>query len=165
MVLKLNYSFCYSTTSERSQSQSSEHHRNPSTSSLTNHTLQHQPRTIALINPVEHHGSGASSSADSTTNSSESVNHTERLSPIGMTNRMATKMPSNYIETLPSSTRRRFGQENVKVPKRTAIALGTSRYRRPAWSGDKLEENEDSLTTVVEVKDSVGERFRNDNNK
>jgi hypothetical protein len=58
---------------------------------------------------------------------------------------MATKMPtSHFIDNLPSATRRRFinatEQNNiVKVPKRTAIALGTTGYKRSAWNSSSSE--------------------------
>ncbi|CAD5229026.1 unnamed protein product [Bursaphelenchus okinawaensis] len=152
-----------SNATNHSRSASSEHHRHSSASSLGHPMIN----TISLINPMGHHGSGASSSADSTTNSSESINPNlpspSQHSPTGTSNRLASKMPSNYIETLPINARRRIGhyQDQIKVSKRTAVALGATGYRRSAWNGstedkrsiDEGDEKETcNLKTVVEVK-------------
>lgn len=115
---------------------------------------------MALVNPLGMHGSGASSSADSTTNSSESINNA-RLSPLsqgraspGM-HKMASKMPTNFMDRLPASARRRLvhSADQNGLPKRTAIALGASGYRRPNWSASQEEAaKEDSPhSTVVAV--------------
>ncbi|KAI6205176.1 hypothetical protein M3Y94_00763000 [Aphelenchoides besseyi] len=116
---------------------------------------------VSLINPVGHHGS-ASSSADSTTSESAPngsppavgstspshppISSTPSTSGIAAS-RMSSKMPgghlASYIDNLPAATRRRFvnaAEQNHaagKTTKRTAIALGTSGYRRAAWNSSE----------------------------
>ncbi|CAD5234789.1 unnamed protein product [Bursaphelenchus xylophilus] len=159
-----------------SRSASSEHHRHSSASSDGHPMITN---TISLINPIVNHGSGASSSADSTTNSLESNNPNlpspSQYSPTGTSNRLASKMPSNYIESLPINTRRRIGHyvDQIKVSKRTAIALGTTGYRRPAWNtsseekrsideSDEAANEKGNLKTVVEINSQNGKNTNRD---
>lgn len=155
--------------------QSPTHHtRSASGSALTEYSqinttvsTQSPTKIISLVNPIGHHSSA--SSADSTTNSSDSIspstnhqinNHSSTTtvntssnvhfsSPnrsSATNNRMASKMPtsnlSSYIENLPAATRRRFAEQNNVVKKRTAVALGSG-YRRSAWNSS----NENSTTS------------------
>lgn len=123
------------------------HTRSASGSALTdyssmNATISTHPSSntaiVSLANPVGHHSSA--SSADSTTNSSDSISPANgrtvtpsnpHLSTTTVntssnvhfsvparspTNRMASKMPTStlpsYMEGLPAATRRRFGEQN-----------------------------------------------------
>lgn len=131
----------------------------------SNATISTHPPTntaiVSLVNPVGHHSSA--SSADSTTNSSDSVSpsgvhpttsmsnysstttvntssNVQFSAPARSPNRMASKMPtsnlSSYIESLPAATRRRITDQNLN--KRTAVALGSG-FKRSAWNSSSNE--------------------------